>query len=39
MLQKYEKHHKNPVLWEKLSPQLLEKELKGIVGFKIKVMM
>lgn len=37
LLQKYEKHRKNPVLWEKLSPQLLEKELKGIVGFKIKV--
>ncbi|WP_342047565.1 FMN-binding negative transcriptional regulator, partial [Bacillus sp. OTU530] len=37
LLQKYEKHRKNPVLWDKLSPQLLEKELKGIVGFKIKV--
>ncbi|PAQ15523.1 protease [Bacillaceae bacterium SAOS 7] len=37
MLQKYEKHRKNPVLWDNLSPQLLEKELKGIVGFKIKV--
>jgi len=37
LLQKYEKHRESPVLWEKLSPQLLEKELKGIVGFKIKV--
>nr|CAB07956.1 negative regulator pai 2 [Bacillus subtilis subsp. subtilis str. 168] len=25
------------VLWDKLSPKLLESELKGIVGFKIKV--
>ncbi|GED04064.1 FMN-binding negative transcriptional regulator [Bacillus atrophaeus] len=37
LLQKYEKHRKNPVLWDKLSPQLLESQLKGIVGFKIKV--
>ncbi|TQR16272.1 FMN-binding negative transcriptional regulator [Psychrobacillus soli] len=37
MLHKYEKHRENPVLWEKLSPQVLEKELKGIVGFKIKI--
>lgn len=37
LLQKYETHRKNPVLWENLSPQLLEKELKGIVGFKIKI--
>ncbi|PLT27884.1 FMN-binding negative transcriptional regulator [Peribacillus deserti] len=37
LLQKYENHRENPVLWEKLSPKLLEKELKGIVGFKIKV--
>jgi transcriptional regulator len=37
LLQKYEKHRKNPVLWDKLSPQLIEKQLKGIVGFKIKV--
>lgn len=38
LLQKYEKHRKNPVLWDGLSPQLLNKELKGIVGFKIKVL-
>lgn len=37
MLLKYEKHRENSVLWEKLSPQLLEKELKGIIGFKIKI--
>lgn len=37
MLEKYEKHRDNPVLWDKLSPKLLERELKGIVGFKIKV--
>ncbi|SEM58594.1 negative transcriptional regulator, PaiB family [Paenisporosarcina quisquiliarum] len=37
LLQKYEKHRKNPVLWDGLSPQLLNKELKGIVGFKIRV--
>ncbi|MER2261645.1 MAG: FMN-binding negative transcriptional regulator [Psychrobacillus sp.] len=37
LLQKYEKHRKNPVLWENLSPQLVEKELKGIVGFMIRV--
>ncbi|WP_422124381.1 FMN-binding negative transcriptional regulator [Planococcus sp. X10-3] len=37
LLQKYEKHRENPVLWDKLSPAMLEKELKGIVGFKVKV--
>ena len=37
LLQKYEENRKNPVLWDNLSPQLLEKQLKGIVGFKIKV--
>lgn len=37
MLEKYEENRENPVLWDKLSPQLLESELKGIVGFKIKV--
>ena len=31
------RHRENPVLWDKLSPHLLESELKGIVGFKIKV--
>ncbi|MFB1083046.1 FMN-binding negative transcriptional regulator [Jeotgalibacillus sp. JSM ZJ347] len=37
LLQKYEKHRPDPVLWETLSPFLLEKELKGIVGFKVQV--
>ncbi|QNK87229.1 FMN-binding negative transcriptional regulator [Sporosarcina sp. resist] len=37
LLQKYEKHRENPVLWENLSPEILETQLKGIVGFKIKV--
>lgn len=37
MLKKYEEHRENPVLWDKLSPDLLKSELKGIVGFKIKV--
>lgn len=37
LLDKYEKHREDPVLWDKLSPSLLEKEIKGIVGFKIKV--
>ncbi|WP_374967374.1 FMN-binding negative transcriptional regulator [Lysinibacillus sp. RS5] len=37
LLEKYEKHRENPILWDKFSPQLLERELKGIVGFKIKV--
>lgn len=37
LLKKYESHRENPVLWETVSPELLEKELKGIVGFKIKV--
>lgn len=37
MLEKYEGHRENPVLWDTLTPDLLESELKGIVGFKIKV--
>ena len=37
LLQKYEKHRKNPVLWDTLSPELVEQQLNGIVGFKIKV--
>ena len=37
MLEKYEKNRENPVLWDKLSPDFLENQLKGIVGFKIKV--
>ncbi len=37
LLEKYEQHRENSVLWDKISPELLEKELQGIVGFKIKV--
>lgn len=37
LLHKYEHHREHPVLWDTLSPSLLEKELKGIVGFKIRV--
>ncbi|MCY8471528.1 FMN-binding negative transcriptional regulator, partial [Bacillus haynesii] len=37
MMEKYEKHRENPILWGNLSPQLLERQLKAIVGFKIKV--
>lgn len=37
MVEKYKKHRENPVLWDKLSPHILESELKGIVGFNIKV--
>lgn len=37
LLEKYEGHREQPVLWETLSPELLASQLKGIVGFKIKV--
>ncbi|MCO4851883.1 FMN-binding negative transcriptional regulator [Bacillus vallismortis] len=37
MMEKYEKHRENPILWDELSPELLERQLKAIVGFKIKV--
>ena len=37
LMQKYEKHRDNPVVWEQLSPELLERQLKGLVGFKIAV--
>jgi transcriptional regulator len=37
LLNKYEGHRKNPILWDNLSSDLLESELKGIVGFKIKI--
>lgn len=36
-LQKYEQHRQQPVLWETLSPELLDKQLKGIVGFKVTI--
>ncbi|ULT59295.1 FMN-binding negative transcriptional regulator [Neobacillus drentensis] len=37
MLEKYEHNRENPVLWDKLSSELVENQLQGIVGFKIKV--
>ncbi|MEH7125460.1 FMN-binding negative transcriptional regulator [Bacillus sp. JJ1773] len=37
LLEKYEKQRENPVLWDKLSPHVLESQLKAIVGYKIKV--
>lgn len=37
LLEKYEQHREHAVLWETLSPELLEKELKGIVGFSIQM--
>ncbi|PRS71443.1 protease [Bacillus sp. GBSW2] len=35
MLETYESHREQPVLWDTLSDELLEKQVKGIVGFKI----
>lgn len=35
LMEKYESHRANPVLWDTLSRELLERELKGIIGFKI----
>ena len=35
MLKTYESHRDQPVLWDTLSEELLEKQMKGIVGFKI----
>ncbi|WP_042473974.1 FMN-binding negative transcriptional regulator [Bacillus ndiopicus] len=37
LLEKYEGHRERPVLWDTLSPELLEQELKGIVGIQIKI--
>ncbi len=36
LLQKYELHRTNAILWENLSAQT-KKQIKGIVGFKIKI--
>lgn len=36
LLQKYEGHRENPVLWDNLSSQT-KKQIQGIVGFKIKI--
>ncbi|WP_155591160.1 FMN-binding negative transcriptional regulator [Lysinibacillus cavernae] len=37
LLEKYEKFRENPVLLDKLSPELVQQEMKGIKGFKIKI--
>jgi len=37
LLGKYEKFRENPVLWDKLSPEMLQQEIKGIKGFRIKI--
>ncbi|OLP64746.1 Protease synthase and sporulation protein PAI 2 [Bacillus pumilus] len=37
MLETYESHREQSVLWHTLSDKLLENQLKGIVGFKIMV--
>lgn len=36
LLKKYEQHRENGVLWDKLSAQT-QKQIRGIVGFKIKI--
>jgi transcriptional regulator len=36
LLEKYESHRKHATLWENLSPETL-KQIRGIVGFKIKI--
>lgn len=37
LLVNYEGHREHSVLWDTLSPELLERELKGIVGIQIKI--
>lgn len=37
MLEKYEKQRIDPILWNELSPELVEAQLKGVVGFKINI--
>jgi len=37
ILEKYEKHRDNAVLWDTLSPETLQENLQGIVGIKIAV--
>lgn len=37
MLKKYEQGRDNAVLWDTLDPTFLKQEMKGIVGFKVKV--
>ncbi|MCM3139890.1 FMN-binding negative transcriptional regulator [Bacillus safensis] len=35
MRETYESHREQPILWDTLSEELLEKQMKGIVGFRI----
>lgn len=37
LLETYEQHRDEPVLWETLPKEMLEQEIKGIVGFKLKI--
>ena len=37
LLEKYEKHRENGVLWGNTSPKGFENQMKGVVGFKIKI--
>lgn len=36
LMSTYEQHREHPVLWETISPELLEREIKGIVGFTVE---
>lgn len=36
LMSTYEQHREHPVLWETVTPALLEREIKGIVGFVIE---
>lgn len=37
MLERYESHRENGRLWDTFQPELLEREMKGIVGFEIEI--
>jgi transcriptional regulator len=37
LIDKYEKSSKNPVSMDKLSPEFVDKEMRGIIGFEIRV--
>ncbi|WP_404466721.1 FMN-binding negative transcriptional regulator [Planococcus rifietoensis] len=37
LLKTYEQHRDEPVLWDTLPKEMLEQEIKGIVGFKLKI--
>ncbi|MFC4712963.1 FMN-binding negative transcriptional regulator [Planococcus dechangensis] len=37
LLETYEQHRDEPVLWDTLPKEMLEQEIKGIVGFKMKI--